>query len=254
MSKKHNKRAKHPSQPVQKVVPVTSQKLEKKTGLEHGKSRSLSRKSFYKLLVVAILFLVVIFAVPSVRDYLFKSSKEKLFEQSHRIGLTIPKEVQARQTIIQLKLGKHNAQDVSIAQLREGMYVKSKLSSACSNDPYKIYLRLEDQKLFLSAEIKSLDGKIIGNVRDNKWVLKDEKILDYHGDGTTYFEVLDNNKRIPFSIVCNGSEISLNGIFVDKDCFVILNDDALVTRDVNEAAARAAVIKPFMPFDNYEEN
>ena len=253
MSKKHHKQLKRQS-PTEQKAAATWQNKESTAGPGYDKNHPASHRSLNKILIVAVLLLVIILAEPSVRDYLFKSSKDKMYEQSHRIGLTIPKEVQARQTVIQLKLGKLNSQDVSIAQLRQGMYVNSKLSSECSNDPYKIYLRLEEQKLFLTAEIKSLEGKIIGDIRENKWVLKDEKIVDYHGDGTTYFEVLDNNKRIPFSIVCNGSEILLSGIFVDKECFVILNDDALVTRDMNEAAARASVVKPFMPFDSLDEN
>ncbi len=247
MSKKHHKWLKHQAQ-----LQLQESALVHNANNKKVPARGLSN-SLYLLLAIVILLGIALLAVPSLRDYLFKSSKEKLFEQSHRIGLIIPKEVQARQTVIQLRLGKHNSQDVPISQLRQGMYVNSKLSSACSNDPYKLYMKLEDQKLFLSAEIKSLDGKVIGDLRENKWISKNE-VIDYHGDGTTYFEVMDDKKRIPFSISCNGSEILLNGIFVDKDCFVILNDEALVTRDLNEATTRASAIKPFMPFDDDDEN
>ncbi|MEX6686421.1 hypothetical protein QTN47_02895 [Danxiaibacter flavus] len=217
-------------------------------------SRHPARNILFKLLLPVLVIMILIISIPYLRDYFFKSKRQMAFEQYHRIGLTIPKEVQVNQGVIQLKLGKGDGESLPVSKLKEGFYVNGKISSACSNDPYKIYLKLEDQKVFISAQIKSFDGKLIGEIRNNKWVLKDEQILDYHGDGSTYFEVMDKNKRIPLSITSNGTEILLSGFFIDKDCFVVLGEDALVTKDLNEAQIKAAAITPYMVFDSVVEN
>jgi len=93
---------------------------------------------------------------------------------------------------------------------------------ASPDDAGTIRLRIINDKLFVSTEIRDLSDELVGVIDYNKWSLFKPNLLTYHETDNS-LEVIDRYNNVVFSILFTApNTISLQGYFMEKNRIVVI--------------------------------
>lgn len=84
------------------------------------------------------------------------------------------------------------------------------------HDSPVISLRSENNKLFVSSEIRDNNGNLVAELRDNEWTLNKNAIFDRNYTDST-LEIRDRNGHVALQVVDFGDIINVEGIFRCKN-------------------------------------
>jgi len=108
---------------------------------------------------------------------------------------------------------------ISTSDYRRGKAIKP-LMFFCGSD-YEITFRKGQDRVLVSAEVTSVDGRVVAEIKDNKWIVNRN---NYFKKTSTErgLEVVDNyNLPILQVEVVDESTIAMCGVFVSKDMTIV---------------------------------
>ena len=87
-----------------------------------------------------------------------------------------------------------------------------------------IRLRIINDKLFVSTEIRDLGDELVGVINYNKWSLFKPNLLTYP-DTDSSVEVIDRYNNVVFSILFTApNSLTIQGYFMKKDRIIVINN------------------------------
>lgn len=198
-------------------------KLErKKIAKARRRQKRKQKPPLLKYVVLSIMLLPPLAICASwVIDY-FKGEEEQM--KSTTAGIISPHEIEGEpedNRIITVLIG-GNSMSTDLESLRRG-YILRPLSVG-GEEPFRI--RVENEKLLVTATFTSLDGKIAASMVDNEWQVNPgnhfDRNFDDHG-----LEVIDSY-GVRFQIeFLNASIVKLNGVCRYGSSMVFFDDRAM---------------------------
>lgn len=127
------------------------------------------------------------------------------------IGEIIPFEIDLQEPF-EVNFG-NNYLSTTVTQLSEGINPRKIIGYAGYD--YPVNMIFKDRKLLVSAEIKNREGETIAKIKDNHWVVHENKILARDRNYNAYaFEVIDSDLIPVLQVVLRDqNRIYIGGLF-----------------------------------------
>ncbi len=215
------------------------------------KPKSLPKKNVSYRKLIALTILILFFGAPFL--FLSRNKKEYLATKSDLL-FNVSSDLFKNNKVMGAKLG---SKDTAILILKDNIgwtYYLRDTSCSKYDFPLIFTFKFEDARLLVSTLIVNKTHHIILEIHENKLVRKSPEIKMTHGDNITYFEALDSQNRIAFSLQIKANIMFLQGYFIGSRCTLVLatgyrdcfsNDDPNYDKRLAEGCKQ---IKPITEF------
>jgi len=138
----------------------------------------------------------------------------------------------------------------TVSELSEGINLRRFIDVGFD---YPIQIRFKDKKVFISAEIKNEEGVTIAKIKDNQWVVNEDKMIAYDRNYNDYaFEVINSDLVPVLQVIVQGqNRIYIGGLFYFPKGKMLATPNGIIYNPSSEQIDK--YIKPIFryPSDKY---